>query len=166
MFENALSGASATLELAGPASGVRLSEEHLSGEISTALELPVKIHLQSPLLGPSCYVGSDRSPIIWKLSTGTTHPPAPAKPVSGTVGEAEFLDEGSLLATKGTTLVDNAWSAPRASGCGGFLSFLVDPMLNRAAGLPSPAGQNLVRLKEEGFLTPAAAVAIESGEGG
>jgi hypothetical protein len=163
-FENPFTGAAASLELARPASEIRLSEEHLSGEKGTGLELPVKIHLQSPLLDPSCYIGSESSPIIWNLSTGTTHPPAPAKPTSGTVGKAEFLEEGSLLESKGTTLIDNAWAAPPASGCGGFLSFLIDPILNRAAGLPAAAGENLVRLDNSAFITPALAVKLDNEE--
>ena len=57
LFENSLSRVEASLELAGPASGIRLNEKNLGGEIDAALELPVKIHLENPLLGPFCYIG-------------------------------------------------------------------------------------------------------------
>jgi hypothetical protein len=164
-FENAFTAVNATLELAGPASDIRLSEANLSGEIATALELPVKIHLENPFLGPNCYIGSQSAPILWRLSSGKTHPPPPAKPSAGTVGEVEFLEEGSMLETKGTILIDDAWQAPAARGCGGFLSFLVDPIVNRAAGLPSAPGKNVAKLENSAFITAALAVKLADGEG-
>ena len=49
-----LTGVTATVELAGPASGFALLIE--SG---TALSLPAKIKLSNPILGSNCYVGSN-----------------------------------------------------------------------------------------------------------
>jgi len=142
-FENGVTGLNSTLELAKPASAIRISENDLAGEIGIALEMPVKFHLENPFLGSNCYVGSSSSPIIWKLTTGTTSPPAPNKPISGTAGIAEFFEGGSILTLKGTRLVDNAWSAPGATGCGGFLvELLLDPIINSNAGLPAAAGKN------------------------
>ena len=57
-LENSLTGLNSTLELAKPASEIRVSENHLAGEVETALELPVKVHLENPFLGKNCYVGS------------------------------------------------------------------------------------------------------------
>ena len=142
-FENGLTGLNSTLELAKPASDIRISENNLAGEIGTAMQLPVKVHLENPFLGSECYVGSSSSPLIWKLTTGTTAPPAPNKPISGTAGIGEFLEEGRILVLKGAKLVDNAWSAPGATGCGGFLvELLLDPIINSASGLPAAAGKN------------------------
>ena len=39
-------------------------------------------------------------------------------------------------------LLDNDFAAPQATGCGGILSFLIDPIINHKLGLPSPAGNN------------------------
>ena len=157
-FENKLTGLTSTLELAKPASEIRISENNLAGELGVALKLPVMVHLENPFLGKSCYVGSSGSPITWELTTGTTSPPLPNKAITGTVGEAEFLEEGRILETKGTTLVDNAWAAPSASGCGGLLSFILDPIVNTSASLPAAAGKNTAVLVNNIFIGSTAAV--------
>jgi hypothetical protein len=156
-FENSLTGVNSTLELAKSASDIRVSENNLSGEVGTALEMPVKAHLENPFLGKNCFVGSATSPILWKLTTGTTSPPAPNKPLTGTLGTIEFLEEGRILETKGTKLVDNAFSAPKASGCGGIISFLVDPIINAQLGTTS-AGYNTAILNNTIFVGSAAAI--------
>jgi len=159
-LENGITGASSTLELARPASDVRVSENNLAGEIGTALQLPVKIHLENPFLGSNCYVGSSASPIIWNLTSGTTNPPAPNKPISGSPGEIEFFEEGRILESKNATLVDNAWAAPGATGCGGALvELLLDPVVNVSAGLPSAAGKNTAILVNTINVASALAVA-------
>ena len=164
-FENGVTGLNSTLELAKPASAIRVSENNLSGEVDTALELPVKVHLENPFLGSACYVGSSSSPLVWKLTTGTTAPPLPNKAISGTLGEVEFLEEGRILETKGTKLVDNAWSAPGASGCGGFLvELILDPIINAAAGVPAAAGKNTAILNNNVFVGSAAAIRKNNAE--
>jgi len=165
VFENGVTGLNSTLELAKPASAIRVSENNLSGENGIALELPVKVHLENPFLGSGCYVGSEGSPLLWKLTTGTTAPPGPNKAISGTLGEIEFLEEGRILETKGTKLVDNAWSAPGASGCGGFLvELILDPIINAAAGVPAKAGVNTAILNNNIFVGSAAAVRKNNAE--
>jgi len=156
-LENSLTGVNSTLELAQSASEIRVSENHLVGEYETALKMPVKVHLENPFLGKSCYVGSSTSPIIWNLTTGTTSPPAPNKAITGSGGEIEFLEEGTILEAKNSTLVDNSWSAPTASGCGGILSFLVTPIINAQLGTTT-AGHNTAILK--GTLNVASAAAV------
>jgi hypothetical protein len=142
-FENHLTGLNATVELARPASEIKINEFFLAFEIGTALQLPVKVHLENPFLGSSCYVGSSSSPIIWKLTTGATAPPPPNTSIHGFSGESEFLEEGDIFVLNGTKLVDNAWAAPGASGCGGFpAELLLNPIINSQVGLPSPAGKN------------------------
>jgi hypothetical protein len=146
-FENALTGVTSTLELAKTASDIKISEEHLAEGVGVALVLPVKVHLENPFLGKSCYVGSSSSPITWNLSSGITTPPKGTEPISGKIGEVSFLEEVRILHLDGNELVDNAWSAPTASGCGGILSFLVNPIINAQIGLPVAAGKNVARLK-------------------
>ena len=158
-FENGLTGLNATLELAKPATDIRISENNLAGETGTALQMPVKVHLENPFLGSGCYVGSSGSPLTWKLTSGTTNPPLPNKAISGSAGEIEFLEEGRILVAKNNKLVDNSWSAPGASGCGGFLvELILDPIINAAAGVPAPAGKNTAILK--GTLNVASAAAV------
>ncbi len=162
-FENKLTGLTSTLELAKPASEIRISENNLAGEIGTALKLPVMVHLENPFLGKSCYVGSSSSPITWELTTGTTAPSAPNTPITGTVGEAEFLEEGRIIELKGTKLVDNNWSAPGASGCGGIISFLVNPIINSQLGTTTK-GNNTAILNNTIFVASAFAVAKNNKE--
>jgi hypothetical protein len=158
-LENGVTGVNSTLELARPASEIRVSENHLAGEYETALEMPVKFHLENPLLGPNCYVGSSSSPVIWKLTSGETSPPPPNTPIHGTAGTPEFLEGVRILHLKGATLVDNAWSAPGATGCGGPLVELVlDPVIDVSGGLPSAAGHNTAILNNEIYVTSAAAL--------
>jgi hypothetical protein len=156
-LENSLTGVNSTLELAKPASAIRVNENNLSGEVGIAQEMPVKVHLENPFLGKSCYVGSEASPITWKLTTGTTAPPGPNTPITGKVGTLEFLEEGRILELKQAKLVDNAWSAPTASGCGGILSFLVTPIINAQLG-STVAGRNTAILNNDIFVGSAAAI--------
>jgi hypothetical protein len=146
-FENALTGVNSTLELAQGASAIQVSESHLTRKEGVALKMPIKIRLENPLLGSNCYVGSSSNPVIWELTSGKTSPPPPNESITGSAGKIEFLDEGEILNLNGNVLVDNAWSAPGATGCGGLFSFLLDPIVNASSGLPSAAGKNTAILK-------------------
>lgn len=141
-FENGVTGVNATVELAAPASAIKLNEINLLSESGTALGLPVKVHLENPFLGSECYIGSNSSPIHVELTTGTTAPPLPNKPIKGKLGELSTRSEGRILVIGNNSLVDNAFSAPGATGCGGLFAFLIDPIINSKLGLPSPAGHN------------------------
>jgi hypothetical protein len=144
-FENGLTGVNATLELAKPATEIQVNEFNLIyEENATALKLPVMVHLENPFLGSSCYVGSSSSPIIWNLTTGTTSSP---KPISGFGGYGSLKENGEIAQLSEAVLVENNWSAPEASGCGGIFSFAIDPLINLELGLPSEAGKNVATLK-------------------
>jgi hypothetical protein len=159
VFENGLTGVNATLELAKPASEIRVSEVNLFSEKGTALLLPVRVHLENPLLGSTCYVGSAGSPLPWNLTTGTTAPPPPAKPITGTFGEAELIAEEEIIYTYDTVLVDNSWSAPHANGCGGpIIELILDPILDSQIGTPSAAGTNIAELRTENWIAPIGSV--------
>jgi hypothetical protein len=159
VFENGLTGVNTTLELAKPASEIKISEVNLLFEEGTALKLPVKIHLENPLLGSTCYIGSSSSPIIWNLTSGTTSPPAPNKPIKGSQGKLEFRENFEILHTTGTELVDNSWAAPGATGCGGFpAEYILDPIINASVGVPSAAGKNTAVLVNTIDLASAASV--------
>lgn len=142
IFENSLTGVNAVTELAKPASEIGISSGNLAAGEGVALTLPVKVHLENPFLGSGCYVGSSTSPVTWNLTTGVTSPPAPNKSISGETGNFEFLEEGAILKDVGNKLVDNAFSAPKAAGCGGLFSIIVTPLVNAKIGLPAAAGKN------------------------
>jgi hypothetical protein len=162
IFENGLTGVTATTELAAPASSIGININNLVDASETALSLPVKVKLSNPLLGESCYIGSNAHPISLPLTTGTTSPPAPNKPISGKVGKVEIKDEFSLIVIKENTLVNNSFAAPEAEGCGGIFSFLIDPLVDAKLGLPATAGHNTAILS--GTLQDANASSVKASE--
>jgi hypothetical protein len=146
-FENSLTGINAVLELAKPASEIQISNYNLLLGEGVALKLPVKVHLENPFLGSSCYVGSSSSPLIWNLTTGTTNPLLPNKPITGKPGYVELKEKNEIVEITENELVENAWTTPAATGCGGILSFLVDPIIDSEIGLPGADGTNTSILK-------------------
>ena len=138
-------------ELAGR---IQISNSNTISQEGTAVQLPVMFHLITPAL--SCYIGSHRDPIVLNLTTGTTSPPPPNKPISGATGSLSILDGGAQLTLTGDSLVDNAFSVPKAHGCGpgGDLNQTV----NEDLGLPSPAGNNTAVLN--GTIAIAAATPV------
>jgi hypothetical protein len=158
-INNGFTGITSTVELAAPASSVKLNVLNMLAGNGVALKLPVKVKLSNPFLGSNCYIGSNSNPIIWNLTTGTTAPPAPNKPISGNPGTASENASGTIITDSGNKLVDNSFSAPGASGCGGILfSWAVDPFVNSISGLPAPAGTNTVILEGSTKLGEPAAI--------
>lgn len=145
-FSPKLNQVNATLELARPTNEVVMNENNFAGETGPGLTMPVKVHLENPLLGGSCYIGSSATPIWLALTGGTTSPPPPNLPITGSLGLTEFLAEGSILELNGAVLVDNSFSVPKASGCGALSS------------PPSLAGHNTVIMKSKLMQGAAAAV--------
>jgi len=158
-INNGFTGVTATVELAGSASAVKANFVNaLNGE-GTAFGLPVKVKLDNPFLGSSCYIGSNSNPLKLNLTTGTTSPPLPNKPISGFPGEGGTDPAERFIYLKKNRLVDNSFSAPGASGCGGFLfSWAVDPLVDSILGTPSPAGTNTVILEGTTYVGVAAAL--------
>lgn len=147
---NGLTGVDATMELAAPATSIELSAFNQLLQTGTALKLPVKIKLDNAFLGSNCYIGSNSNPIVLKLTTGTTSPPAPNEPITGYPGNGTENASGTLTTFNGTKLVDNSFAVPGASGCGGLLlSSLVDPFVNSVVGVPAAAGTNTAILENQ-----------------
>lgn len=96
-----------------------------------------KIRAVNPVFGKRCFVGSNRHPIVLAPTFGTTNPPPPNQPISGHVDSVSHV--GNELVIVGT-VVDNAFAAPGAQGCGpiGTLNKIVD----KVGSVPSPAGTN------------------------
>lgn len=165
IFENKTTGVTATTELVASMSNPAILDlANLGLEKGTALTLPVRVHLKNPLLGESCFIGSETSPIQLHLTTGTTAPPLPNKPIKGSAGELfEEEEKGqALLVAEHNSLVDNAFSVPKAEGCGGFFAFLINPIVNGKLKLPSAAGNNTAILT--GTLRSAEEAAVLASE--
>lgn len=138
------------------------------GSDPTAVSLKVRVHLQNPLLGSTCYIGSVQNPISIKLRSSTTSPPPPNQPISGNPGsfDLEITDEANgylLIHNNGNSLVDNSFAVPAASGCGNvalglpiitpILQSLISGAVNLKVGLPSAAGKNTAILNGNASIT-------------
>ena len=116
----------------------------------------MKIKLSNAILGSNCYIGSESSPVQLNFTTGTSRQPG-----SAPAGELSFNESFTLITFSGGKLVDGTYSAPAAHGCGGFFSFLVDPLVNSILGLPAESGNTAVL---EGVLEDANAEAVKASE--
>jgi hypothetical protein len=159
-----ITGVNATAELVGNISISRLKLLEQSG---TALTLPVRVHLENSFLGNNCFVGSKAKPVDIELTTGTTSPPLPNEPITGSIGEIEVKDEGTLLILKKNSLVNNSFAAPEAEGCGsqilfGIFTKTIDNAVDSELELPSAAGNNTAILN--GTLENAFAAAVKASE--
>jgi hypothetical protein len=141
-FENGVTGVNAVTELAAPASSVVLNTAAEQLGEGTALTLPIKVHLENPLLGSECYIGSTKEPITLNLTTGATTGGPTGKP--GTQIEKEG---GGILEISGLSLVSNTFTAPKATGCG--LLGLLDGIINSKIGLPSSKNTAVLNGKVE-----------------
>lgn len=150
LIDRGIAGVTATTELAKPASSIGLSTDNLINEEGVGLSLPVKIHLQNPFLGSECYIGSNNNPLVLGLTDGTTNPRAPNRPISGKLGNFKFerelrpVGELEFIEVTNNVSVNNSFSVPAASGCGGAYSSVIDPALDSKLGLPSAAGHNSI----------------------
>jgi len=159
-INNGFTGVTATVELAGPVSAIKLNVAAAVVSQGTALEMPVKIKLGNPFLGNNCYIGSNSKPIVWKFTTGTTSPPPPNTPITGSPGSVAVAESGKILRINAAKLVDNSFATPGASGCGGLFSFLIDPFVNSIVGVPAAAGKNTAILEDNiEFADPVAVAA-------
>jgi hypothetical protein len=140
------------IELLGPLTEVNATAE-IAGTVDvnvpatakregTAVSLPLKAKLENPLLGSSCYVGTNSEPFTPQLTTGTTNPPPPTKAISGSSGTLSIVGDGKINVFNGISLVDNTFSVPGASGCAGLLALLVDPGVDLIVGIPAGSGKN------------------------
>lgn len=159
-----ITGVNATAELVG---NITINRQALFEGAPNALKLPLRVHLENEFLGPKCYVGSSAKPVNIELTTGTTSPPLPNLPITGSLGEIEVKDEGTLVILKKNSLVNNTFAAPGAEGCGsqilfGLFTGIIDSAVNSSLELPSASGHNTAILK--GNLENASAAAVKASE--
>lgn len=150
-----ITGVTATTELAGTA---KISLSNALFATGTALELPTRVHLENVFLGSGCYIGSKAHPIIVDFTTGTTSPPPPNSPITGSPGEISTGGEEEILKVSKNSLVNNSFAAPKAEGCGGIFAFLIDEAVDAELGLPSAAGHNTAILNGSQEVSDASAV--------
>jgi hypothetical protein len=155
LINEGFTGVTATAELVGTPG---ISRANLLSAEGVALSLPVRLHLNNAILGSECYLGSKAHPVTFELGTGTTKPPAPNKPITGSVGELAFNEAFTKVTIKNNKVVDNAYSAPGTEGCGGLFAFFVNPLVEKILGVPSAAGHNTAIL--EGTLENGLAKAV------
>lgn len=163
-IEKGITGVNATSELVGTPT---ISRPCLIAGVCAGLSLPLRVHLENEFLGPKCYVGSKAHPVTVELTTGTTSPPLPNKPITGSLGEVEFKDEGHILILHKNSLVNNTFAAPEAEGCGsqilfGLFTGLIDSAVDSELELPSASGNNTAILN--GTLENAQAAAVVASE--
>jgi hypothetical protein len=121
------------------------------------LVMPIDVLVSTPtgLLGPDCTIASPGAPAVLKLTTGTTAPPPPNKPITGSHGTLSSKSNGETIVS-GLRLVDNAFAVPGAANCG--LGGLLDPVLDLDKGLPSAAGKNTATLAGNSYTIPASVI--------
>lgn len=121
------------------------------------LALPIDVLVSTPtgLLGPDCTIGDASDPIIPNLTTGTTNPPSPNTPITGSVGKVHGTNEGETI-IKGMSLVDNAFAVPGTDNCGP--DGVLDEILDLDKGLPSAAGNNTAILSGDSYAIAASVI--------
>jgi hypothetical protein len=107
------------------------------------IALPIKIQLQNPVLGPSCFIGSEQDPIV-------LHPEntdfSNAQAVAGLInffdpnGTPDLAGPLDTLLITGGVQGDDTFAVPGANGCGP--NGVLDAAVNAVVGLPSPSGNN------------------------
>ncbi len=152
----------ATAEVVGQ---IKFNAGAFLGSNDPALQLPLRIHLENPTLGPNCYIGSPTSPVTLRLVTGSTSPPPPGTPLTGSIGEVGLSDDFGIFSFLGARLVDNSFSVPAATNCGRSPRDvpLVTAALNAKEGLPSARGRNAAILQGDTYLGFANAVRANAG---
>jgi hypothetical protein len=156
LISEGFTGVNAIVELAEPATAIKLNTQNLLNQEGTTLGLPVKIKLENLLLGNSCYIGSNLKPIHLDFTTGVSGS------LEGYFGEINFNEAFTLITITGARLVDNTFKAPAAKGCGGIFSLFVDPLVNEILGTPSESGENAATL--EGTLLTGHAPTVRESE--
>jgi hypothetical protein len=136
-----LNAVTATVEPAGEPSNFSRAAALQQGQ--PIITLPVKVHLENPVLGPNCYIGSNSDPIVLRPEN-TTRPTLASAigDLDGTPNPPGRLARLTSSATQG----DDTFAVPAARGCG--LLGVLDPAVNAQQGLPSPSGNNYLVLND------------------
>lgn len=137
-----LNRVTATIESVNTPTGFQLVAGTTTGK--PIVTLPVRIHLQNPLLGDKCYIGSSSNPILLKPQN-LTQPAISSEKFAGD-GTLDTTGPMNRLNLLGATQTDTTYAVPGTNGCGllGALNWAV----NLKTGLPSASGNNNVTLND------------------
>jgi hypothetical protein len=105
--------------------------------------LPVRIHLENPLLGSKCYIGTAANPIVLRPEN-RDYPAFDMSFFQGN-GTVDPAGEMSRINLTGSTQNDSTFAVPGATGCGLNVG-LINLAVNAKTGLPSASGKNSVTL--------------------
>jgi hypothetical protein len=143
-----------------------INEFRLVNAEGAGLVIPLRLHLVNPVLGDSCYIGSESNPLQLHLTVGATHPPEGFESLHGTLGNVETLEEENqaMVHVTGNSLVDNTFPVPGAEGCGDSSSGegSLDRMVDEKLKIPDKAGENAVVLGGELNIVGPAEVVVAS----
>jgi hypothetical protein len=142
LVNNPLNTVTAEVQPAGAPSNLNLGAQFQVGQ--PIVSIPIKIQLVNPVLGSSCFIGSDTNPIVLQPENLTA--PTFGGELFDTNGTPDPNGSMELISLNGT-LGDSTFSVPAASGCGGALSLIITPIVNLKLGLPSPSGGNSAVLR-------------------
>lgn len=107
--------------------------------------LPVRIHLENPLLGGKCYIGTAANPILLRPEN-RNYPEFGMSFFQGD-GTPDEAGEMSRIDLTGATQNDSAFAVPGATGCGLNVG-LINAAVNAKTGLPSASGNNSLTLDD------------------
>ncbi len=107
--------------------------------------LPVRIHLENPLLGSKCYIGTAADPILLRPEN-RNYPEFGMSFFSGD-GTPDEAGEMSRINLTGATQNDSTFPVPAATGCGLDVG-LINAAVNAKSGLPSASGNNSLTLND------------------
>src|SRR5262245_56153609 len=139
-----LNDVQAIVQVAGDPSNLDVLAGGSVGQV--IVTLPIKIKLESPLLGGHCFIGSDDDPIVLNIANTVApsfeieffDPDGTPNPSSSAIMARFFLP--------GATQGDSSFAVPAATGCGPGGS--ADAAINSRLGLPSPSGNNNIVLND------------------
>jgi len=123
------------------------------------ITVPVKVHLQNPLLGANCTIGSDADPILLRpRNTATPTFAQPRADLDGTPNPTGPLVRITTQAPQG----DDTFAVPGANDCG--VLGLLDEAINLQQGLPSPSGNNHLVLNDGTSHIMTSGLAVVTGQ--
>ncbi|MBQ1089697.1 hypothetical protein [Streptomyces sp. B93] len=164
LSNSTLNKITATVESVGAPYDFNQTAGIVTGE--TIVAIPVRIHLENPILGGNCYIGSKSNPIVLRPKNLTY----PDFGISFFDGDGTVADDGELtrINLTGATQNDSTFAVPGATGCGLGLFGLIDAAVNAKTGLPAPAGTNSLTLDNSqtalAGLTAPGTVAPDAGK--
>ncbi|MFJ9036052.1 hypothetical protein ACIRF8_05630 [Streptomyces sp. NPDC102406] len=154
----------ATVESVGTPSDFQLLAGVSEGQ--PIISIPVRIHLQNPLIGGNCYIGTKSAPVVLRPQNAAA--PAIGADSAASDGTPDPAGPFGRLALTGATQQDLTFAAPGASGCGPLGLGAFNWAVNLKSGLPAASGSNRLTLNSTstylGTLNDPGAAAPEQGK--